>query len=390
MRNTKVLCGSLFVGAGLLATALALSNDAKAQGAGEIVVKIGAAGPLTGPQSHLGKDNENGTRMAIDDLNAQGVEIGGKKAKIELISEDDQGDPQTGTIVAQRLVDLGVNGVIGHFNSGVSIPASKIYFDAGIPQISPSSTNPKYTRQGFNTAFRLVANDIQQGTVDGEYAVKKLGAKRIAIIDDRTAYGQGLADEFEKGAKASGAQIVTREYTNDKATDFMAVLTNVKRKDPDLLFFGGIDAQSGPMLKQMKNLGVGAKFMTGSGGCTPTFIKLAGDAAEGAYCSRAGTPVEQMPRGKEFQRRFAAKYGEIQNYAPYCYDAVYVLIAAMKAAGSAEPSKYLPSLGKVEYNGVTAKISFDPNGDLKVSSVTLFQDKNGKWEPLKTETTSAK
>ena len=362
----------------------------QAKGAGEIVVKIGTAAPLTGPQGHLGKDNENGTRMAIDDLNAQGVEIGGKKAKFELISEDDQSDPKTGTIVAQKLVDAGVNGVIGHFNSGVTIPASKIYYDAGIPQISPSSTNPKYTHQGFKTAFRVVANDIQQGTVDGEYAVKKLGAKRIAIIDDRTAYGQGLADEFEKAVKANGAEIVSREYTNDKATDFMAVLTIVKSKGADLLFYAGVDGQSGPMRKQMKRLAINAKFMTGSASCTPVFIKLAGDDAEGAYCSRAGVPVTKMPRGKAFQDRFNAKYGEIQNYAPYCYDAVNVLIAAMKAAGSAEPSKYLPELGKVEYDGVTAKISFDPNGDLKVASVTVFQDKNGKWEALETETVAAR
>ena len=362
----------------------------RAKDAGQIVVKIGTAGPLTGVQAHLGKDNENGTRMAIDDLNAQGVEIGGKKAKLELISEDDQSDPKTGTIVAQKLVDAGVNGVIGHFNSGVTIPASKIYYDAGIPQITPSSTNPKYTHQGFKTAFRVVANDIQQGTVDGEYAVKKLGTKKIAIIDDGTAYGKGLADEFEKAAKANGAEIVTREYTNDKATDFMAVLTNVKSKGVDLLFYGGMDGQSGPMVKQMKSLGVKAKFMTGSGSCTPVFIQLAGNDAEGAYCSRAGVPVARMPRGKEFQDRFNAKYGEIQNYSPYCYDAVNVLVAAMKAAGSADPSKYLPELGKVEYDGVTGKISFDPNGDLKVAPVTVFQDKNGKWEPLKTETASAK
>jgi branched-chain amino acid transport system substrate-binding protein len=226
--------------------------------------------------------------------------------------------------------------------------------------------------------------------VDGEYAVRRLGSRRIAIIDDGSTYGKGLADEFEKAAKNSGAEIVTREYTNDKAFDFMAVLTNVKRRSPELLFFGGMDAQSGPMVKQMKDLGITAKFMTGSGSCTPTLIKLAGDAAEGVYCSRAGMPVDKMPRGKEFQRRFTERYGDIQNYAPYAYDAVHVMIAAMKAAGSVQPEKYLLQLGKVDYSGVTARILFDSNGDLKTPSVTLFQGKNGKLEPLETVTFSPK
>ena len=358
------------------------------EGGGEMVIRIGAAAPLTGPQAHLGKDNENGSRMAIDDANAAGVSIGGKKARFELISEDDQADPKSGTIVAQKLVDAKVNGVIGHLNSGTSIPASKIYSDAGLPQITPSATNPKYTQQGFKTTFRVMANDVQQGKVDGEYAVKKLGAKKIAIIDDRSAYGQGLADEFEKGAKSAGAQVVAREYTNDKANDFMAVLTNVKSKGADLIFYGGMDAQSGPMMKQIKTLGMQVKFLTGDGGSTPEFIKLAGAAAEGAYSSQAGVPLDKMPKGKEFNQRFTAKYGEIQNYSPYCYDAVNVMIEAMKKAGSADPSKYLPELAKITYDGVTAKISFDAKGDLNGGSITVFQAKEGKWEALETVTGS--
>ena len=359
-----------------------------ADSGGELVIRIGTAAPLTGPQAHLGKDNENGTRMAIDDANAAGVSIGGKKAKFELISEDDQADPKSGTIVAQKLVDAKVNGVIGHLNSGTSIPASKIYSDAGVPQITPSATNPKYTQQGFKTTFRVMANDVQQGKVDGEYAVKKLGAKKIAIIDDRSASGQGLADEFEKGAKGAGAQVVAREYTNDKANDFMAVLTNVKSKGADLIFYGGMDAQSGPMMKQIKTLGMQVKFLTGDGGSTPEFLKLAGAAAEGAYSSQAGVPLEKMPKGKEFNQRFTAKYGEIQNYSPYCYDAVNVMIEAMKKAGSADPEKYLPELSKVTYDGVTAKISFDAKGDLNGGSITVFQAKGGKWEALETVTGS--
>ncbi len=353
--------------------------------ASELVVKIGAAAPLTGPQAHIGKDNENGTRMAIEDANAKGVTIAGKKVRFELISEDDQADPKTATIVAQKLVDAKVNGIIGHLNSGTSIPASRIYSDNGIPQISPSATAVAYTAQGFKTAFRVMANDGQQGKVLGKFAAKNLGAKKIAVIDDRTAYGQGLADEFSRAAQAAGAQVVAREYTTDKAVDFTAVLTSIKGKQPDLIFFGGMDPQGVPLAKQMKSLGLPAKFMMGDGGYTPKLIELAGAAAEGAYASLPGVPLEQMPGGKDFSQRYEAKYKQpIQLYAPYCYDAVNVMIAAMQQAGTAEPAKYLSALANTAHAGVTAKISFDEKGDLKGGAVTLYQVQQGKWQALQT------
>ena len=346
----------------------------------ELVVKIGHVAPLTGPQAHLGKDNENGARMAIDELNAKGLEIGGAKVKLELVPEDDQADPKQGTIVAQKLVDAKVNGVVGHLNSGTTIPASKIYSDAGLPQISGSATNPKYTQQGFATTFRVMANDVQQGKVLGEYAAKQMAGKSVAIIDDRTAYGQGLADEFEKGAIAAGAKVVTREFTNDKATDFAAILTKIKSKKADVIFYGGMDAQGGPMTKQMKSLGVKAKYLSGDGSCTPEYIKLAGEASEGQYCSLPGVPLDQMPGGKAFGDAFSAKYGQIQLYAPYVYDATMVMVDAMKRANSVEPAKYLPEVGKTAYQGVTAKIAFDEKGDLKGGAISLYQVKGGKWE----------
>lgn len=351
----------------------------------ELVVKIGASAPLTGPQAHIGKDNENGTRMAIEDANAKGLTLAGQKVRFELLSEDDQTDPKTATIVAQKLADAKVNGIIGHLNSGTTIPASRIYSDNGIPQISPSATAVAYTAQGFKTAFRVMANDGQQGKVLGEFAAKDLGAKNIAVIDDRTAYGQGLADEFVKSAQASGAQIVVREYTNDKAVDFTAVLTSIKGKKPDLVFFGGMDPQGAPMLKQLKSLALNVKFMMGDGGYTPKLIDNAGAAAEGAYASLPGVPLDQMPGGKDFSQRYEAKFKQpIQLYAPYCYDAVNVMIAAMQKAGSAEPAKYLPELAKIEHGGVTAKIVFDEKGDLKGGAITLYQVQQGKWQPLRT------
>jgi len=287
--------------------------------------------------------------------------------------------------VAQKLVDAKVNGIIGHLNSGTTIPASRIYSDNGIPQISPSATAVAYTAQGFKTAFRVMANDGQQGKVLGEFAAKNLGAKKIAVIDDRTAYGQGLADEFAKSAQAGGAQIVAHEYTTDKAVDFSAVLTLIKGKQPDLIFFGGMDPQGAPMLKQLKELAPNVKFMMGDGGYTPKLIENAGAAAEGAYASQPGVPLEQMAGGKDFSQHYEAKFKQpIQLYAPYCYDAVNVMIAAMQKAGSSEPAKYLPELARIEYNGVTAKIVFDEKGDLKGGAVTLYQVQQGKWQPLQT------
>ncbi|MBI5439338.1 MAG: branched-chain amino acid ABC transporter substrate-binding protein [Nitrosomonadales bacterium] len=379
----------LFAVLALSLAACGKSSSDRAAASGDLVVRIGAAAPLTGNQAHIGKDNESGTRMAIDDANAKGIVIGGRKVHFELISEDDQADPKTATIVAQKLVDNKVSGIIGHLNSGTTIPASKIYSDNGIVQISPSATAVNYTAQGFKTAFRVMANDAQQGRVLGEYAAKNLGAKKIAVIDDRTAYGQGLADEFIKAAQANGAQIVAHEYTSDKAVDFTAVLTAVKGKQPDLLFYGGMDPQAGPMAKQIKALVLNLKFMMGDGGYTPEFIKLASDAAEGAYASLPGVPLAKMPGGKEFETRFVAKYQPIQLYAPYCYDAVNVMIAAMQKADSVEPAKYLPALANISYDGVTAKIRFDEKGDLKGGAITLYQVQKGKWQPLETLGASA-
>ena len=311
----------------LIAAAAAAVLFAAGVSAQDMVVKIGHVGPTSGGIAHLGKDNENGARMAIEELNAKGTTIGGKKVKFELLAEDDAADPKQGTAVAQKLVDSKVNGVIGHLNSGTSIPASKIYSDAGIPQISPSATNPKFTRNGYKTTFRVVADDVHLGGTLGRYAVKELKGKSIAVIDDRTAYGQGVAEEFEKAVKASGGSVAERQFTTDKATDFTAILTAVKSKNPDVVFFGGMD---------------------------------------------------------DFYKRFKAKYNvEVQVYAPYVYDAVNVMVAAMVKAGSAEPAKYLPVLAKTEgYQGVTGTIAFDAKGDIKNGALTLFTYKGDKREQI--------
>jgi branched-chain amino acid transport system substrate-binding protein len=352
-----------------------------------ITVKIGSASPLTGPQAHIGIDIRNGVQLAIEDANAANIDIGGKKVKFELVAEDDEANPTKAATVAQKLVDAKVVAVVGHFNSGASIPASKIYADAGIPQISPSSTNPKYTQQGFKTTFRVVAHDDQQGPVLGRFAVEKLKVKSVAIIDDSTAYGQGLADAFEKTVKEAGVKVVAREHTTDKDTDFKAILTKIKGRKPDLIMFGGIDPQAGPMVKQMQQLGIKARFIGGDGMQTPNFIKLAGDAAEGVMASIPGLPKEQMPGGKAFLEKYKAKFNaEVELFAPMGYDAVMVFIDAMKRAGSTEPAKFLPEIGKTRYQGVIGPIAFDDKGDLVNGPITIYAVKGGKWEALETVT----
>lgn len=348
------------------------------------VIKIGNAAALTGPAAHFGKDIENGVQLAMDEINAAGgVDIAGKKMKLVMVSEDDQGDPKTATNVAQRFVDAKVAGVIGHMNSGTTIPASKIYSDAGIVQISPSATAVAYTNQGFKTAFRVMANDAQQGKVLGQYAVTKLGAKKIAIVDDRTAYGQGLADEFEIAAKAAGAEIVKREFTNNQETDFNAVLTSIKSAKPDLIFYGGMDAQAAPLKKQAKKLGLEAKIMGGDGAQTPEFIKLAGGDADGMFATSPGTPKDQLAGGKAFLEKYKTKFGtDVQLYSPYSYDSVHVMVKAMQEAGSTEPAKYLPKMAAVKYEGVTGPISFDAKGDINNGAITVYTVKDGKWEIL--------
>ncbi|WP_101048512.1 branched-chain amino acid ABC transporter substrate-binding protein [Macromonas nakdongensis] len=359
---------------------------AAAPAAAGLVVKIGHVGPTSGAIAHLGKDNENGARMAIDELNAAGVTIGDKKVTFELMAEDDAADPKQGTAAAQKLVDAKVNGVIGHLNSGTTIPASQIYNTAGIPQISPSSTNPKYTRQGYAGAFRVVADDVHLGGTLGKYAVESLAAKKVAVIDDRTAYGQGVADEFEKGAKAAGAEVVGREFTNDKATDFNAILTSIKAKKPDVIFFGGMDAVGGPMLRQMKQLGIKAKFMGGDGICTNELPKLAADALgdDVVYCAEAGgIDGEFKAAAEKFGQDYKAKFNEdVKLYAPYVYDAVMVMVEAMKAAGSSDPAVYLPKLKEANHKGVTGQIAFDEKGDIKNGALTLYTFRAGNRAQL--------
>ncbi|MEX3095596.1 branched-chain amino acid ABC transporter substrate-binding protein [Serratia ureilytica] len=345
-------------------------------------VLIGLAGPLTGPSARIGKDLENGARLAIADANAQKPTLNGKPVTFKLVSEDDQSDPRTAVAVAQRLVDEGVAGVVGHWNTGTSIPAARIYHDAGIAQVAPVATGHGYTQQGFDTSFRVMGHDDDGGNYAGQYAVKTLKAKRIAVIDDRTAFGQGLADEFIKSLQAEGVQPVTREYVDDKTVDFSAVLTTVRGKNADLIFFGGVDSQAAPLARKLKQLGMNAQLMGAGGFVSQTFLTLAQREGEGVVALEPGLPLEQMPGGKAFEQAYRDRYHtHIELHAPFAYDATRMLIAAIEQADSANPADYLPKLRAIHYQGVTGDIAFDAQGNLQQPSFTLYRVVDGKWQP---------
>jgi branched-chain amino acid transport system substrate-binding protein len=388
MNNTKLAVSAVALAVALVgcgdrkpAEKAAESKGAPAASAGGVEVKIGHVAPLTGGIAHLGKDNENGARLAVEEANATGVKLDGKDVKFTLVAEDDQADPKVGTTVAQKLVDAKVVGVVGHLNSGTSIPASPIYNQAGIPVISGSATNPKLTEQGFKNQFRVVGRDDQQGPAIASYIASERKPKVVAVIDDATAYGEGIANEVEKALKAAKIQVLAREKGTDKTTDWKAILTKLKGRNPDAVFYGGMDATGGPLLKQGKELGMKAVFSFGDGACTDKMKELAGDAAEGLLCSQAGIPAQAA--SKKFLEAYKKKFNQDPIlYSPFTYDATNLLIEAMKKANSSDPKKYLPELQKISFAGSTGNIGFDDKGDRKDAEMTIFTMKGGKIEPI--------
>lgn len=365
-----------------LTVAAAIAAAAGVALAQDVVVKIGHVAPMSGGQAHYGKDNENGVRMAIEDLNAQKIVIGGKTIKFEIAAEDDAADPKQGTAVAQKLCDAKVAGIVGHLNSGTTIPASKIYNNCGIPHVTGAATNPDLTKPGYKTTYRIIANDLALGGGVAVYAADVLKVKKVAVIDDRTGYGQPLAEVFIKNAKLKGMEVVDQQFTTDKASDFMAILTAIKAKKPDAIFFGGMDAQAGAMLRQMEQLGMGnVKYFGGDGICTNELIKIAAGAKtlNGVVCAEGGSSIAKMPGGTAWKAKYDAKYpGQFQIYSPYTYDATFVLVDAMKRANSTDPKVYIPKIAETNFKGVTANIAFEPSGEIKNPSMTLSTYKDGK------------
>jgi branched-chain amino acid transport system substrate-binding protein len=309
--------------------------------------------------------------------------IGGKKVKLALVGEDDAGDPKQGPIVAQKLVDAGVVGVVGHLNSGVSIPASTVYANNGLVQVSPSSTNPDYTLKSSKTpkgaisAYRVVATDAQQGPALAKYMLAH-GGKNVAVLDDATQYGKGLADQVASSITAGGAAVVSREAATDKTTDFKAVLTEIKAKNPDYVFWGGMDDTAATLVKQMRELGMTAKLVGADGACTDKFIELSGEAGKGVICSQAGMPLSQMAKGAQFNTDYEKAFPgqKVQIYSPFSYDATFAIVAAMKLANSTDPEAIAAAMPKVSFDGLIGNIAFDDKGDIKGGAISIFEVKD--------------
>jgi len=345
----------------------------------EQVVRIGLPNPLTGGSARLGKDSQNGARLAVDEINAKGLVINGQKIRLVLDEQDDMADPRLATQAAQKFVDDRVVAVVGHLNSGASIPASKIYHSAGIVQLSPATTDPSYTRQGYKTTYRLVGTDAQQGPALASYAAKTMKIRRVAVIDDSTSYGQGLANEFAKTAKSLGVKVLSHDATNDKAIDFRAILTKIKAENPDAIMYGGIDTTGGPLAKQARQLGLRAKILSGDGVCTESLPALAGNATGNVVCSRPGVDIAKMPGGAAFAAKYQRRYGHpIEFNAPFSYDGVYIIVDAMKRAHSTNPARVLAVMPSTNYRGVIGTTTFDAHGDLKHAVISIYDYRNGK------------
>lgn len=342
----------------------------------EDVIKIGVAGPMTGDQAKMGTDFKNGVALAVEEWNAKG---GVLNKKIIALIEDDQHDPKQAVSVANKLVNAGAAGVIGHFNSSCSIPASDVYNRAGIPMISPGSTNPQFTEKGYKGVFRVCGRDDQQGKVGAEFVINKLRLKKIAVIHDKTTYGQGLADEFKKFV-GNDVEVVYYGGITQSDKDFKTVLISIKQKKPELIYFGGIYPEAGLLVRQAKELGLNVPFMSGDGTIDPKFIEIAGaKAAEGTYLTFS-PDAKKIPTAKKFVEDYEKKFGQIGPYSIYAYDAANIMLSAISAANSKDGKAIIEKLHSLEFDGALGKIKFDAKGDVTVAPYIIWVTKNGKFE----------
>ncbi|MBB3213716.1 branched-chain amino acid transport system substrate-binding protein [Herbaspirillum sp. Sphag1AN] len=346
------------------------------------VVLIGFAGPLSGASASIGQSMEHAVEMALTEANAHPLRIDGKSIQLRILSQDDEGKPRTAAIVAGYLAKAGAVAVVGHWQSTASLSAAPIYRAAGIPQISPGSSNYQLTANGDKNIFRVVGRDKDIAYRCAQIAQHTLQAKRIVIINDDTIYGSTLASFFSESLEPQQGMLVSHYSVNNTTSDFNVVLNALKTNHPDLVFFGGQMHQAAVLQTNLKRVGITANLIA-PGIVDPDYLNLTGAAGEGSLGVSTGIPQERMRGWKKFKDRYSAIFGDhIDYYAPFAYDAANAIIAAIKQANSVAPEKLIAALHSLRYQGLTGPISFDAQGNLNHPTYTLFRVQSGKWQPV--------
>ena len=348
-----------------------------------LVVRIGHVAPTSGPQANYGRDNENGARMAISDLNAKGVVVANRSLRFELIAEDDGADPARGQAAAERLCSSPAVAVVGHLNSATTIAASPVYSRCNLAQITPSATNPNITRRGFKNVFRIIAGDNDLPAGLASYAVRQMGARSAIVVSDGTAYGQGVGDTFFYAARQQGLSVLER-FERSTPSDFSRIADEIARQRPDVVFYGGMDREASSLLREFRQRSVGARLLGGDGICTREFAKFSSFASDNAViCAEGGASIARFTGGADWKRRYDAAFpGQFQVYSPYTYDAVMMIAEAIQRSASIDRASLVAAIAQTRYQGVTSLISFGNDGQLVNPPITLYTFQGGQKVPV--------
>lgn len=349
----------------------------------EATLAIGFAGPLSGPSLGVGRSMRNGVQLALDEANRRGVVIGGTRYRLKLISQDDRADPGTAQYVARYLVSQHVIGVVGHWTSGTSLAAAPVYHAAGVIQVTPSAMSRTLTALSYPRIFRTIPNNESLGRWSARYAVDKLGVGSVVTIDDRTPFGQGLAEQFAREVQAQGGKVLARYNVSDKTSDFNAPLLQARSLKPDLIFFGGLDWQAGVLAKSIRRLKLEARLMTSPGTLGLPFLMRAGPDANGALVLEPGPPQDKMPGWRHFRQRYIDAFdSEIDLYAVFAYEAAQSIILGLRHAGSTDPDMIARAMHRLRFEGVSGPVAFNEEGDLLNPTFTLYEVQDQRWVPI--------
>jgi branched-chain amino acid transport system substrate-binding protein len=353
----------------LLMTGIALGAVMALSGVAQAQIKLGVAGPITGPNAAFGAQLKNGVEQAVEDINAKGGVLG---QKITVSVGDDVSDPKQGVSVANKFVGDGVKWVVGHFNSGVTNPASDVYMENGIVMVTPSATNPKITEKGMWNVFRTCGRDDQQGAVAAAYIATTLKGKKVAVVHDKTTYGQGLADETKKAMNAKGVKEVLYEGVNTGEKDYSALISKIKSSGADVVYWGGLHTEGGLIVRQMRDQGVKAVMMSGDGITSDEFATIGGPGVEGTLMTFPPDP-RKRPEAKDIVAKFEAKKFNPEAYTLYSYAAVQILAQAAEMAKSTDPKKVAEAMhsGK-PFKTVIGDIAYDKKGDITRPDYTMY------------------